>query len=431
MSASRTISVTPSAARLTESLRDIGYDFPSALADLVDNSITAGATRVEIAIEYKAAESYVMISDDGCGMSGNGVLEALRFGSRRPYGRGDLGRYGLGLKTASLSQSRRVTVLSRSGRNVTVRQLDLDTIAEFDQWLVVAPRSTTSYERARAQLGGGTGTIVIWEQLDRIFQEQKPEGGWARRRIERLAEKAAEHLSLVFHRFLEGEVVPRIEIVVNGDKLVPWNPFAVEERATTRLPTQAFEITVGDVSGQVRLDRYVLPARNAFSSPTEFERLSGPRKWNRQQGLYIYRANRLVQWGGWAGIRGIDEHLKLARAALDFDTDLDLAFNINVAKMRVAIPAQLRTILERPVHELCVRADDAYRRAALGKNKPTDKPGRGAGRGDGPVTLLAIRAAAMAVGETEALRRILDQLVDTAPAAAAGLGMVPPEQAAV
>ena len=88
--------------------------------------------------------------------------------------------------------------------------------------------------------------------------------------------------------------------------------------------------------------------RNAFSSPAEFERLSGPLKWNRQQGLYIYRADRLVQWGGWAGIRGIDEHTKLARAALDFDTDLDAAFNINVAKMRVAIPPQLRSMLSGP-----------------------------------------------------------------------------------
>ena len=103
--------------------------------------------------------------------------------------------------------------------------------------------------------------------------------------------------------------------------------------------------------------------------------MSGPLKWNRQQGLYIYRANRLVQHGGWSGIRGIDEHTKLARAAIDFDTDLDEAFQINVAKMRVALPPTLRQMLERPIHELCVRADDAYRQAAnAGERKPEERP---------------------------------------------------------
>lgn len=428
MPVSHTISVTPSAARLTESLRDIGYDFPSAVADLVDNSITAGARRIEITVHYDAAASYVMIADDGSGMSANGVLEALRFGSRRPYGRGDLGRYGLGLKTASLSQARRITVLSRFNRNVCVRELSLDTITEFDDWLIVAPRQQAVHEMARAALGDGTGTVVVWEQLDRIFQESKPEGGWARRRIERLAERAAEHLSVVFHRFLEGLGVDKVDIIVNGEKLTPWNPFALDEPATTALPEQVFELEVGEVRGQVRLQRYVLPSRNAFSSPVEFERLSGPRKWNRQQGLYIYRANRLVQWGGWAGMRGIDEHLKLARAALDFDTDLDQAFNINVAKMRVSIPQQLKAIIERPVHDLCLRADDAYRRAALAK-KP-DKAPRPSGRSDGAMTLLSLRAAALTIGEGDALKRILAQLAEAAPVTAAALGLLPPEQAA-
>ena len=92
--------------------------------------------------------------------------------------------------------------------------------------------------------------------------------------------------------------------------------------------------------------------------------MSGPLKWNRQQGLYIYRANRLVQYGGWNGLRGIDEHTKLARASIDFDTDLDETFQINVAKMSVVLPATLKKMLERPIHELCVRADAAYRQSA-------------------------------------------------------------------
>ena len=132
----------------------------------------------------------------------------------------------------------------------------------------------------------------------------------------------------------------------------------------TSCPSSALSSTVGDVFGTVRLQRFVLPPRDEFSSHEEFERYSGPLNWNRQQGIYIYRADRLVQWGGWNGIRGIDEHTKLARASLEFDTDLDSVFNINVAKMRVTLPPQIRQMLERPINELCAYADDRYRKAS-------------------------------------------------------------------
>ena len=112
VSAWKSAAITPSAARLTESLRDIGYDFPAAVADIVDNSVMAGAAHVDVSIEFAGEESYVVISDDGEGMTANGLVEALRYGSRRTYGRSDLGRYGLGLKTASLSQCRSVTVVT-------------------------------------------------------------------------------------------------------------------------------------------------------------------------------------------------------------------------------------------------------------------------------------------------------------------------------
>ncbi len=151
---------------------------------------------------------------------------------------------------------------------------------------------------------------------------------------------------------------------VDDTKLKPWDPFAPDEAARSVLPEQVFEVEVDGGSSDVRFRGVVLPARDRFSSLDQFERMSGPQKWNRQQGLYIYRADRLVQHGGWSGLRGIDEHTKLARAAVDFHTDLDEAFQINVAKMHVELPPVVRQMLERPVHELCVLADDAYRRSA-------------------------------------------------------------------
>ena len=435
MSARKSVAITPSAARLTESLRDIGYDFPAAVADIVDNSVMAGASHVDVSVEFAGEESYVVISDDGEGMTGNGLTEALRFGSRRAYGRSDLGRYGLGLKTASLSQCRSVTVATcrqSSPGNVNVRTLDLDLIAEWDEWLIVEPPMVPVIERSIERLAAEPGTVVIWRKLDRVLPEKRPDGGLARRRLDSLAAKTAEHLGIVFHRYLEGIDGRELVISVNGQKIEPWNPFAQGEPTTTELSLQRFELSVGDVAGTVTLRRFVLPARDEFSSLEEFERYSGPLKWNRQQGVYVYRANRLVQWGGWNGIRGIDEHTKLARASLEFDTDLDSVFNINVAKMRVTFPPQIRQMLDRPINDLCSYADDRYRKASRRTVKeqsfepdaqPAARPQQDGSTSSRSHAGLALRVAAMQTGEYAAFRRIVAELKSMAPEVASSLGL--------
>jgi hypothetical protein len=213
-----------------------------------------------------------------------------------------------------------------------------------------------------------------------VLPKRYAETGWGRRRLRSLAGRTADHLAMVFHRFIAGEVARRTEVVICVDdaKLKPWDPFAPDEEERAVLPEQVFEVEMDGGSSEVRFRGVVLPARDRFSSLEQFERLSGPQKWNRQQGLYIYRADRLVQHGGWSGLRGIDEHTKLARAAVDFHTDLDEAFQINVAKMHVELPPVVRQMLERPVHELCVLADDAYRRSAnaTGRSGVATKPVR-------------------------------------------------------
>jgi Histidine kinase-, DNA gyrase B-, and HSP90-like ATPase len=431
----RSAAITPSAARLTESLRDIGYDFPAAVADIVDNSIMAEASRVDIVIEFDGEASSVVIADDGAGMTANGLIEALRYGSGRGYSARDLGRYGLGLKTASLSQCRSVTVVTRNSTGsgqTAVRTLDLDLIAEWDEWIVVEPVRDAAVESARERLADSCGTVVIWRKLDRVLPEKRPDGGWARRRLETMAAKTAEHLGIVFHRYLEGAEGRDLVVTVNGEKVLPWNPFAPGEPARAELALRHFEVPVDEIAGSVTLRRYILPARDQFSSAEQFDKLSGPLNWNRQQGLYIYRAGRLVQWGGWNGIRGIDEHTKLARAALDFDTDLDSVFNINVAKMRVSIPPQIRQMLERPINELCAHADDRYRKTSrrIGKDQEGGAGEPRGGRADpkssvspGGEAGLALRAAAMQAGEYEAFRRIVDVLAEQAPGIAEALGL--------
>jgi hypothetical protein len=384
----------------------------------------------------------VLIADDGWGMSGAELNEALRFGTRREYADGDLGRYGLGLKTASISQCRQVTVVTRRSRTrnqLAARTLSIDWIAATDRWEVTYPPEDSASERASEWLRLGTGTVVVWEDLDRIMPGGRHESAWARRRLERLAERAAHYLGMVFHRFLEADTPrgPRLTLTMNGEKVRPWNPFAPGEEHTQQLPDQTFEVVIGQMHGLVQLSRYVLPPRDLFSSSDEFERLSGPLKWNRQQGLYIYRADRLIQSGGWCSLRTPDEHTKVARASLDFPTSLDEAFRINVAKMRTSLPSQVRTLLERPLHELCQRAESVYRgETARASRESANAAPHDADRGhsrdeETQLSLMpaaasrlgaAIMSAALDAGEDAAVLRIMERLRAVDPEAANALG---------
>jgi hypothetical protein len=422
-------SAAPSAARLTSSLRDIGYDFVSAIADLIDNSIAAGATDVAVEIEFAGPASTIYIADNGCGLNARGMTEALRFGSRRTYGSGDLGRYGLGLKTASLSQARCVTIISRSAdrKRALWRSLDLDLIAEFDEWVLAENPRDHAVTKSDEMLGTGTGTVVVWQNLDRVLPASGAHGGWAKRRFEVLVEKTTRHLAMVFHRFLTGEnKAPRISISVNGDKVRAWDPFVRHEPGTQQLSTQQFELESATGVGAVELRRYILPGKRTFSSLDAFENAAGPLNWNRQQGLYVYRENRLVQWGSWGGTRGIDEHTKLARASLDFTNSLDEVFNINVAKMRVSVPAQLKQMLDRPVSELCILADRVYRRHNADIPEDVDDAVEHDDKAPASGSLsevgLALKSAAIQSGQYGAFKKVMELMRDQHPEMARGLG---------
>jgi hypothetical protein len=205
-------------------------------------------------------------------------------------------------------------------------------------------------------------------------------------------------------------------ITVNGRKLEPWNPFAPDEQARLELPARHYEVFNGEIAGYVTMSPYVLPARSLFSTLNEFERLSGPGKWNRQQGFYIYRANRLIQSGGWCGIRGIDEHTKLARAALDFSTDLDELFRINVAKMRVQLPTEIRTLMQPHITDLCQRAQEMYRRDLReGKSSPPPPSEPSRSGNEASTVGAAILSAAIATGQAKALDAIIRHLETEAP----------------
>jgi hypothetical protein len=375
-------SIIPSARRLMTSLRDIGYDAPAAIADLVDNSIDADARNIDVTITRDGKSSFVRVADDGIGMTPRELDEAMRYGSRRDYDAQDLGHFGLGLKTASLSQCRRLTVAARttlSGR-IEARRWDLDLVSKRDAWDLERVTPGACPPALTAPLRTSVGTVVLWERLDRVLSYARPDGAAAMRAVAQLVEDVEQHLAMVFHRFLSGELRrgrARVKITVNGREIAAWDPFARAEPATRCLERQWVRIQHRGRSYRIRVQPHVLPTQIQFSSPEAHAAAGGPRRWNRQQGLYIYRRDRMIQSGSWNRLRTLDEHSKLARIAVDIPPDAETAFQINVSKMSVVLPAEIRPALGAVVSGVVTRAQEAYRqriRLVPGPDAPPAPP---------------------------------------------------------
>ncbi len=357
--------VVPSAKRMVRSLRDMGYEFSAAVADLVDNSIAANANTVRITVEWQGMSSYVLIADNGEGMRPEELREAVRFGSERDYGDLDLGKFGLGLKTASLSQCLRVTVATRWNQDradMLAYCWDVAHIEATNRWEVLNIKPADLPHPVRLHLKETPGTVVMWERLDRLLDYKNPDGEPARKQLLGMTRELEEHVAMVFHRFLAGEVRgKRLAVYVNEQKVEPWDPFARREGRTQRLDSRAFRLEGERGRGEVVVEPYVLPSQSLFSSPDAFNRASGPKKWNAQQGFYIYRADRMIQSGGWCGLRATDEHRKLARIAISFSPKLDDEFKINVPKMRVLLPSAIRDDIDKFTKPAVKVAEEVYR----------------------------------------------------------------------
>lgn len=275
----------------------MGYDFAAAVADLVDNSIAARATLVAIDVEFDGDDSWVRIADNGKGMTPPEIREAMRYGAEREYDARDLGKFGLGLKTASLSQCQRLTVASRANphrADIAAYSWDLGHIERTNRWEVLPTDRNALGPSIRNPLKDTTGTVVLWERLDRILGFKHPYGESARKRLSSMCRELELHLGMVFHRFLLGEVRGRkLKILLNGNEVVPWDPFARSEPQTKALSQVSIRLEHEGTAGDVVLEPFVLPHQQDFSTSESFRRASGPANWNQQQGFYIFRAGRL------------------------------------------------------------------------------------------------------------------------------------------
>ena len=394
------VRVVPSARRLTKSLRDLGYDLPAAIADLVDNSIAARATTVRIDVGFEGEDSWIRVADNGNGMTGPVLTEAMRYGSQREdYDEADLGKYGLGLKTASMSQCRVLTVASRHGTSarVEVRRWDLDDVDKRDDWFLERPKVNDCRPELLKLLDGHKGTVVMWEKLDRVLAFDRPEGQAAENALLRQCREIDRHLAMVFHRFLSGQAKRSLplRILLNDTPIEAWDPFCRDERQTKEIAARTLVLEEDGQKHRIRVEPYVVPNKEQFSDARAWEDAAGPKNWNQQQGFYIYRQDRMIQSGGWSRTRTIDEHIKLARVAVLFDRGADEAFGINVAKMRVVLPAALREEFKEIAADVAKRANSAYRQKG--------RPGQGSHTGASPRVTPGTRAP-RGVADLEARR---------------------------
>lgn len=349
----RTREAAPQAAMLIESMRDIGYSLETALADIIDNSITAAASSIRLLVDTTSAEPSLAILDDGIGMTEDELLAAMRPGSRNPLetrDKEDLGRFGLGLKTASFSQCRKLTVASRKNGATCCARWNLDEVARTNKWLVEFLDDFSQVPWIEEL--GTSGTLVIWETLDRLV-----EGGGddARSAFVARIDDAAEHLELVFHRFLAGEQgIRKIAMSLNGRQLAPFDPFHSSHRATQVGPPELIRSGGQDV--EVRT--FTLPHHK--KDPANWERYAGKAGYLKNQGFYVYRGKRLIIHGTWFGLARQKELTKLARVRIDMPNGMDAEWKIDVKKASAQPPYHVRERLRRIIETIGATSRRVY-----------------------------------------------------------------------
>lgn len=334
-------------------MRDIGYSIETAVADIIDNSIVAGATRIDIISRFRGMASSIAIVDDGTGMSEAELIEAMRPGTKSPTQareEGDLGRFGLGLKTASFSQCRRLAVVSRKSGVTSAAIWDLDRVVETNDWTLGLPESPGDLEAAF--LLGESGTVVIWEKLDRLAGE---DGDIHEGEFDRLLASVADHLALVFHRFLIGRRgKPRLELFLNGSPIEPFDPFFSER--SYQEPEDVFRY--GDTLMKVRT--YTLPHFSSVSRQ-DWERYAGKEGYLKNQGFYVFRGDRLIVHGTWFNLMRQGELTKLTRVALDLPTTLDARWKVDVKKASAQPPPEVRRYLRGLLERMSVTGRRVFR----------------------------------------------------------------------
>lgn len=333
----------PYAPLLIESMRSLGYSFDTAIADLIDNSVSAQAKSIDILLD-PSDNPQLIIFDDGNGMDANALEEALRFGSRGPTEKRnefDLGRFGLGLKSASLSQCRRLVVASKHDGALSCFSWDLDEVEKTGDWSVLEYSQEEISNLPSIDLFDSveSGTYVLLQNFDRISASSHD----VKKTLDSLIENAEDHLSLVFHRIIAED---RVSIAINGRPIAPKDPFLENHKSTQRLREQSINID----DKKITLQPYILPHRSKLTRE-DLRKVGGAEDLRINQGFYIYRCKRLIIWGTWFRLLSKEELNKLARVKVDIPNSLDEIWSIDVKKSTANLPDKIRKNLYGSIKE--------------------------------------------------------------------------------
>ncbi len=343
----------PEAGPMIESFRAIGYSIEAAVADIIDNSISAQAKNVWVNFEWKGNDSWLSIKDDGHGMDNNELVQAMRPGSKNPLDDRnikDLGRFGLGLKTASFSQCRMLSVISKKENSKNVYWTwDLNFVNKTGKWNLLKFLPDNKFEADIEKIK--SGTITIWNDIDRLVKNFHSDNSKSLEKFLLVMEHVKKHLAMVFHRFIENG---KIKIYFQDRIVEPWNPFLSQESTTQEFPEESL------LNGRVTVKGFVLPHKSKINEET-YKNAEGPKGWNEQQGFYIYRNERLILAGDWLGLFRKEEHYKLARLKVDLPNNLDAEWQIDIKKSVARIPLLVRDQLKAYAGQVRNQAVEVYR----------------------------------------------------------------------
>ena len=326
----------PDASALMTSARSFGnYDLARALADLLDNSITAGARSIDITCAYRAGNPEIRVRDDGGGMSAEELQIAMRPASVNPddeRSADDLGRFGWGMKSASFSQCKQLTVVTKKHGSYSAASWDLE---DIDGWSMASYSGNEAENLLEEAIPGRTGTELIWQKCDRLSEGNT----LTQDQFNEIIAHARRRLSLVFHRFISGKAGARkISISLNGTPLDAFDPFHSSHPATQAFPVEAIPVT-GDT--KVMMKAYTLPHYTKLEK-NEYETLGGEEGYVRNQGFYVYRNHRLIIYGTWFRLAKHGELSKLVRISIDIPNSLDSMWKVTIDKSDAQLPSRLR-----------------------------------------------------------------------------------------
>lgn len=332
----------PYAPSLIESMRAIGYSFSSAIADLIDNSISAKAKKIDI-ISDPGNNPSLFILDDGIGMSSEKLYEAMRYGSRNPLeerSEDDLGRFGLGLKSASLSQCRKLVVVSKQGKAINSYAWDIDYVISSGDWTLNEYNEDEINQIPNVDLLKDlpSGTLIYLSDFDRIKEGTQDLAST----FNKCLDDMHEHLSLVFHRFIEDGLV----ININNLAIEAKDPFLSYHKATQK--KQDISIFINEK--QILLKPFILPHLSKLSQE-DILKIGGKENLKTEQGFYVYRNKRLIIWGTWFRLERKDELNKLARVRVDIPNSLDYMWSIDIKKSTATLPDIIKKNLFNAVFE--------------------------------------------------------------------------------